>query len=72
MPPLKLVNIRVPKEDDDRIGDIARNRKKTKASVYREAITDYISTYSNIPSLKEVWRKLESVNVRLDNLERKV
>ena len=43
--PLRLVNIRVPARDDDMLGDIARNNKRPKAELYREAITEYLARY---------------------------
>lgn len=52
------------------IKDIARNRKVSAATVYREAIEQYLSSYGKVQSLKEAWRKIEILEQRVRDLER--
>lgn len=50
--------------------DIARNRRVSTATVYREAVEQYLSGYGKVQSLKEAWRKIESSEAKIRDLER--
>ncbi len=49
----------VPKKHKQILDDIAKNRGVKKAEIYREAVVQYVSSYSTIPSLKELYVQVE-------------
>lgn len=53
------LDFRLPKRHKEMLRDIARNRGVKPPHVYREAITQYLSAFSTIPSVKELARQVE-------------
>ena len=53
------LDFRVPKKHKAMLQDLARNRGVKDAVIYREAVEQYISSYSTIPSLKELDRHVQ-------------
>ena len=53
------LDFRVPPKWKQILDDVAKNRGFKKAKIYREAIEQYVSSYSTIPSLKELYGQVE-------------
>jgi len=51
------------------ISDIARNQGKKEAALYREALEQYLGSFSTIPTLKELWNQVERHEKRLNDIE---
>ena len=67
--PLKLVNIRIEKEDDEKLDSIARNNRKPKAELYREAISEYLSKYDGRLSIGGCFKRINELEDRLQVLK---
>jgi len=69
---LSLVKIefRAPKKHKQMIEDLARNRKLKQADVLREALVQYLSSYSTIPSLKELDRQVQNIQKDVDEIKK--
>ena len=66
------IDFRAPAKHKQMIRDIARNRKEKDAVILREALEQYLSTYSQIPTLKSLWNQVERHEKRLNDLEKTV
>jgi len=66
---LKLINIRVPEDDDERIARIALTSGKKKSELYREAIKAFLSEYGGEPTLLGLQRRIKEIDLRLAKVE---
>lgn len=64
------LDFRVPKKHKQILDDIAKNKGFKKAKIYREAIEQFVSTYSLIPSLKELDRQVQRINKDVDEIKK--
>lgn len=64
------IDFRAPKKHKEMIKDISRNQGKKEAEIYRDAIEQYLSGYSMIPTLKELWNQIEKHEKRLNDIEK--
>ena len=64
------VDFRAPKKHKGMIRDIAHNRGVKEADIYRQALEDYLSTFSQIPTLKALWNQVERHEKRLNDIEK--
>ena len=64
------VDFRAPKKHKQMLQDIAKNRGVKDAVVYREMVEQYLSGYSTIPSLKQLDAQVQTIQKRLDGIER--
>ena len=53
------IDFRAPVKHKQMIRDIARNLKKSEATILREALEQYLSGYTQIPTLKALWNQVE-------------
>lgn len=58
---LRLVPIRVSPHDDDMMNSIARNLKKSKAEIYREAISSFLSKYDGRFNIDDVLKEIQNL-----------
>ena len=70
MYPLKLYPVRLPEKHLEMIKDIARNRGQNVSVVMREMIATGLSAFSTIPSLKEVYRQVETHERELTEIKK--
>jgi len=56
------LDFRVPKKHKRILDDIAKNKGFKKAQIYREAVEQFVSSYSRIPSLKELDRQVQRID----------
>ena len=64
------IDFRAPKKTKEMIKDIAHNKGVKEAEIYREALEQYLSSYSTIPTLKALWNQLERHEKRLNDIEK--
>lgn len=64
------LDFRVPKKHKQMLQDLAKNRGVKDAVIYREAVEQFISSYSTIPSLKEVYRQVETHERELTEIKK--
>jgi len=64
------IEFRLPPKHKQMAMDIAKNRGVSVAQIYREALEEYLSGYSTIPSLKIVAQQVEKIQIKLDGIER--
>jgi len=50
--------------------DVAHNRGVKDAVVYREMVEQYLSTYSTIPSLKQINNQVQKHEEKINKIER--
>lgn len=67
---MRRVEFRAPPKHKQMIEDIAKNRGVSDSAVYREALEEYLSGYSTIPSLKIVAQQVEELQRKVDEMER--
>lgn len=53
------IDFRCPKKHKQMLQDIARNRGRKDAVIYREMVEQYLSAFSTIPSVKELDRQVQ-------------
>lgn len=64
------IDFRAPKRHKDMVKDLARNRGVKEADIYRQALEDYLSTFSQLPTFKALWNQVEKHEKRLNDIER--
>lgn len=69
---LERIEFRAPPKHRQMAKDIARNRGCSDSEIYREALEQYLSGYSTIPSLKVVAKQVEEMQRRLNEVERAI
>ena len=67
---MKRIEFRAPPKHKQMAMDIAKNRGVPDSVIYREALEEYLSGYSTIPSLKIVAQQVEKIQIKLDGIER--
>lgn len=64
------LDFRVPKKHKQILDDLAKNLGFRKAKIYREAVLQYVSSYSMIPSLKELDRQVQVIQKNVDEIKK--
>ena len=64
------IDFRAPKKHKQMLQDVARNRGVKDAVVYREMVEQYLSTYSTIPSLKQINNQVQKHEEKITQIER--
>jgi len=64
------IDFRAPKKHKEMIKDIAHNKGVKEAAIYREALEQYLGSYSTIPTLKQLWNQVEKHEKRLNDIEK--
>ncbi len=64
------IDFRAPKKHKEMAKDIARNRGVKDAVIYREAIEQYLSGFSTIPSLKELDRQVQNIQKEVNDIKK--
>ncbi len=64
------IDFRAPKKHKEMLQDVARNRGVKDAVVYREMVEQYLSTYSTIPSLKQINNQVQKHEEKITQIER--
>ncbi|GAF69610.1 unnamed protein product [marine sediment metagenome] len=67
---MKRIEFRAPQKQKQMAMDIAKNRGVPDSVIYREALEEYLSGYSTIPSLKIVAQQVEKMQRKLNEIER--
>lgn len=67
---LERIEFRAPPRHRQMVRDLAKNRGVSVAVIYREALEEYLSGYSTIPSLKTVAQQVERMQRKVDEHER--
>ena len=66
------IDFRAPKKHKEMIKDIAHNQGKKEAELYREALEQYLGSYSTTPTLKQLWNQVEKHEKRLNDIEKNI
>lgn len=67
---MKVYPIRIPEKHLQMMFDIAKNRGVHRAELFREAISEFLGTYSTIPSLKELSRQVERHEKEISDIKK--
>jgi uncharacterized protein (DUF4415 family) len=68
--PTVLINVRVDSKVVENLKAIASGKgEKYLSNVIREALTEYISTYTGEPTLKGLQRRINEIDIRLRKIE---
>lgn len=67
---MQLYPVRLPEKHLQILKDIARNQGKKTAVVLREAVAEYISTYSTVPSMKQLSTQVERNRHKVIEIEK--
>jgi lysozyme family protein len=68
--PTVLINVRVDSKIVETLKAIASGKKeKYLSNIIREALTEYISTYTGEPTLRGLQRRINEIDVRLRKIE---
>lgn len=67
---MQVYPVRYPKKHIKMMEDIAHNKGVKVAELFREAINEFLGTYSTIPSLKEVFMQVDRHEKKLAKIER--
>ena len=68
--PTVLINVRVDSKVAETLKAIASGKgEKCLSKVIREALTDYISSYTGEPTLKGLERRINEIETRLRKIE---
>jgi metal-responsive CopG/Arc/MetJ family transcriptional regulator len=71
--PTVLVNVRVDSKVVEALKTIASGKgEKYLSNVIREALKDYISTYTGEPTLRGLQRRINEIDLRLRRIEDKL
>lgn len=71
--PTVLINVRLDSRIVETLRTIASGKnEKHLSNVIREALTEYISTYTGEPTLRDVQRRINEIDSRLRKIEDKV
>jgi hypothetical protein len=68
--PTVLINVRVDSKIVKTLKVIASGKgEKYLSNIIREALTEYISTYTGEPTLKGLQRRINEIDIRLRKIE---
>jgi|Deesub1362B_J571_1020462.scaffolds.fasta_scaffold141484_1 hypothetical protein len=71
--PTVLINVRVDSKIVEILKAIASGKgEKYLSNVIREALTEYISTYTGEPTLRGLQRRINEIDIRLRKIEDKL